>query len=111
MSVNILVTNNYRDYEQDKVVGKRTSIVLLGRRFGRIFYLVNGLLALLGGLPLFVKTVWWVDVLGLAFLVLFLLTWRELCRCQGRALNHTLAHTARNVFLFTLLLILALLMG
>ena len=41
LSVNILVVNNYRDYEQDKVTRKRTTIVLFGRRFGRVFYILN----------------------------------------------------------------------
>jgi 1,4-dihydroxy-2-naphthoate octaprenyltransferase len=109
LSVNILVVNNYRDYEQDKAVGKRTTIVLFGRRFGRLFYLVNGVLALLSAFPVFLHAAWWIDILCLAFLLLFVVTWRELTRLQGSELNKTLAHTARNVFLFALLLVLALL--
>ena len=52
LSINILVVNNYRDYEQDKQASKRTSIVLFGRRFGLGFYLVNLVLAMLICLPL-----------------------------------------------------------
>ena len=44
-TTNILVANNYRDYEEDKKHHKRTSIVIFGKRFGRAFYLSNGLLA------------------------------------------------------------------
>ncbi|GHU76169.1 1,4-dihydroxy-2-naphthoate octaprenyltransferase [Bacteroidia bacterium] len=107
LSINILVVNNYRDYEQDKVSQKRTTIVLFGRTFGRFFYLANGIIAMGLALPLFLPLSWTI-LLYVAFFLLFLLTWRELSQKDGRALNQTLAHTARNVFLFTLLLIIAL---
>ena len=38
LSVNILIVNNYRDYRQDKAAHKRTTIVIFGRRFGRILF-------------------------------------------------------------------------
>ncbi|MDR1203437.1 MAG: 1,4-dihydroxy-2-naphthoate polyprenyltransferase [Tannerellaceae bacterium] len=109
LSINILVVNNYRDYEQDKKVGKRTTIVLFGRTFGKAFYLLNGLLALLIIFPLLIQAVWWIDFLFATFFVLFVATWKELSRLEGRALNKTLGHTARNVFFYTLLLIVLLL--
>lgn len=45
LSANILIVNNYRDYEQDKAARKRTTIVLFGRTFGLVTYLLNGILA------------------------------------------------------------------
>jgi 1,4-dihydroxy-2-naphthoate octaprenyltransferase len=110
LSVNILVVNNYRDYEQDQAVGKRTTIVLYGRRFGRLLYIGNGIGAMAFTLPLLLKATWWMHLLYIGFFLLFLHTWHELSRFRGRALNHTLAHTARNVFLYTLLMILELLL-
>lgn len=104
LSVNILVVNNYRDYAEDKAARKRTTIVLFGRRFGRAVYLVNGLAALLIVFPLLLEDNWWKECLLGAFFVLFIVTWRELSRYEGRELNHTLAHTARNLFLFALIL-------
>ncbi|MEG1749077.1 MAG: 1,4-dihydroxy-2-naphthoate polyprenyltransferase [Tannerellaceae bacterium] len=104
LSINILVVNNYRDYAQDKAAGKRTTIVLFGRTFGRMFYLINGGLALLLALPLITRSAWWISLLFAGFLLLFLLTWREMTQFEGKALNKTLAHTARNVLLFALLL-------
>jgi 1,4-dihydroxy-2-naphthoate octaprenyltransferase len=109
LSVNILVVNNYRDYAQDRQTGKRTTIVRFGRTFGRIFYLTNGLLAMACAVPALIQTTLWLKLLFLLFLVPFLVSWRELTRFQGRALNKTLEHTARNVLLFALLLVLALL--
>lgn len=106
LSTNILVVNNYRDYVQDKAARKRTTIVLFGRGFGRIFYLMNGLVAFLLVMPLLFAAPVWILFLFAAFFVLFINTWRELYRFEGRALNKILAHTARNVFIFTLLLVL-----
>ncbi len=105
MSVNILVVNNYRDYEQDKVANKRTTIVMFGRTFGRMFYLFNGIIACLLAIPLLIKTGWWTLAFLVAFFILFLSTWRELTRFEGRELNKSLGHTARNVLLYTILLI------
>lgn len=103
LSTNILVVNNYRDYVQDKAARKRTTIVLFGRGFGRILYLLNGLVALLLAMPLLFTAPSWVLFLFGGFFVLFYTTWRELYDREGRQLNQTLGHTARNVFFFTLL--------
>lgn len=98
LSVNILVVNNYRDYEQDKVTRKRTTIVLFGRRFGRVFYILNECIAFLLVLPLILDAPWWILFLfGILFALCFYTT-RELFTLEGRALNRTLGHTARNVF-------------
>lgn len=108
LSTNILIVNNYRDYVQDKAARKRTTIVLFGRGFGRIFYLLNGLVALLLAMPLLFTAPSWMLFLFGGFFVLFYATWRELYHWEGRQLNKTLGHTARNVFFFTLLLSLLL---
>ncbi len=42
---NILIANNYRDRDEDRKNRKFTLIALFGERFGRLFYLVNGLIA------------------------------------------------------------------
>ncbi len=104
LSVNILVVNNYRDYAQDKAARKRTTIVLFGRRFGRIFYLLNGIVALSLVFPLLVQASLWMPAAFGLFFVLFIATWQEMRRKNGKELNLTLAHTARNVLLFSILL-------
>lgn len=104
LSVNILVVNNYRDYGQDKVARKRTTVVLFGRRFGRVFYVLNECLAFLLVLPLILDAPWWILFLfGILFALCFYTT-RELFTLEGRALNGTLGRTVRNVFLFALVL-------
>lgn len=104
LSVNILVVNNYRDYEQDKAARKRTTIVLFGRRFGRVFYIMNECVAFILILPLLLDAPWWALFLfGILFALCFYTT-RELFTLEGKALNRTLGHTARNVFFFALIL-------
>ena len=104
LSVNILVVNNYRDYVQDKAARKRTTIVLFGRRFGRVFYILNECVAFLLVLPLVLDAPWWILFLFGILFALWFYTTRELLTLEGRALNRTLGHTARNVFLFAAVL-------
>lgn len=104
LSVNILIVNNYRDYFQDKEVNKRTTIVLFGRRFGRWFYLFNGVVPILLVIPLIMQSAAWIVALFGIFFVMFYQTWREICSLEGKALNVTLAYTGRNVLLFALCL-------
>lgn len=111
LSVNILIVNNYRDYQQDKAAFKRTTIVVFGRSFGRAAYLLNGVLALLLTLPLLLDKHWWIDMAFGGFCVLFVATWLEMKRSEGQALNKTLGHTARNLFIFSLLLSWVLVSG
>ena len=111
LSANILIVNNYRDYEQDKAARKRTTIVLFGRTFGLLAYLLNGILAVLITLPLLMDASPWLVCLFAAFSVLFAATWLEMKHYQGRELNRTLGHTARNVFIYAVLLSIVLLFG
>ena len=46
LAANILVVNNYRDVETDRLAGKRTLVVLFGRRFARLQFGVSLLVAL-----------------------------------------------------------------
>ena len=108
LSVNILIVNNYRDYRQDKAAGKRTTIVLFGRRFGRIVYLINGFIALLLICPLLIQAGLWMQCLFALYFALFIATWQQLKRNEGRALNRVLGQTARNVFLFAILMVVFL---
>lgn len=108
LSTNILVVNNYRDYVQDRAAGKRTTIVLFGRTFGRLFYLFNGVVAILITVPLLLEAPSWLMFLFAGFFVFFLATYRELYRFEGKELNKTLAYTAGNVFFFAVLLSLLL---
>jgi 1,4-dihydroxy-2-naphthoate polyprenyltransferase len=110
-AVNILVLNNYRDRENDAACRKRTTIVLFGETFGRYFYLLNGIIAVLLGL-FFLKETAWAAVLPVLYLIPHYLTWRKMCRIrQGKALNALLGETSRNLLIFGLLFTIGLLLG
>jgi 1,4-dihydroxy-2-naphthoate octaprenyltransferase len=68
---NLLVVNNTRDCREDKLVGKRTLVVLMGRRFGILLYAFGIVVATLV-CPYFdstIKVLAWVFPLGLFCLV------------------------------------------
>ena len=75
---NLLVVNNYRDIEEDRAASKRTLVVLLGRPFARVQYLVSVLIA--GGVVLYF---WISDYGSWTLLALFpvargIVLWRSL---------------------------------
>ena len=107
----LLMLNNYRDREQDKISGKRTLVVRFGEPAGRWAYLVLGILAV--GLCSFYAFNGYLmaSLLPILFLILHFTTWREMVRIyQGKALNIVLGKTARNIVVLGLLLSLGLIL-
>jgi 1,4-dihydroxy-2-naphthoate octaprenyltransferase len=107
----LLMLNNYRDREQDKISGKRTLVVRFGERAGRYAYLALGILAV--GLCSFYAFNGYLmaSLLPILFLLLHFTTWREMVRIyQGKELNIVLGKTARNIVVFGLLLSLGLIL-
>jgi len=107
----IIVVNNLRDIDTDRLADKRTLAVLLGRRATRAEYLVlvaGAYLLLLAG-PLLglagagVLLPWLTLPLGISLV-------RTVFREQGRPLNRALAGTGRLHLLFGLLLAVGLLL-
>lgn len=98
-SANILLVNNYRDYEEDRSCNKRTLCVRFGKDFGPMLYLSSGLLSMGLLAPLY-------SPLGTFIIIPYLLSfsraYRSLRTEEGTLLNATLKHTAQNVFLLTL---------
>ena len=107
----LLMLNNYRDREQDKISGKRTLVVRFGEPAGRWADLILGILAV--GLCSFYAFNGYLlaSLLPLVFLIPHFTTWREMVRIfQGKALNVVLGKTARNIVWFGLLLSLGLIL-
>ena len=107
----LLMMNNYRDREQDKISGKRTLIVRFGEKAGRYAYLILGILAV-GLCTIYAFNGYLMaSLLPILFLILHFTTWREMVRIyQGKALNIVLGKTARNIVVFGLLLSLGLIL-
>lgn len=100
-SVNILVVNNYRDYEEDKATGKRTLIVRFGKDFAPRLYMTCGLLSVGLLYPIYSPWGW---LLIIVYILLFSRAYQSMQRSTGSQLNGTLALTARNVFLLALVI-------
>ena len=112
----LLIVNNYRDYEQDKKVGKRTLIVYIGRHRAEVLYHFLGasaaIIMLLGLVPAHSGLVSWTLII-LCFIPYNLLhdhTHALMMRIgHGRELNKVLGMTARNIFIFGLTSVIAIL--
>jgi len=105
---NLLMVNNYRDRFQDEVSGKKTIVVRMGGSFGLRAYLWLGIIAavLAYTSTYIVESFGW-PIWGYA--ILHLMTWYKMSRIDGKALNGVLGKTARNIFLYGLLLAISLL--
>lgn len=110
LAANVLVVNNYRDMEDDAAVGKRTTVVIFGRRVMAVAYLLSGVVAMA-----LMYNVWrMLPLCSLSapamYLVLHFATWRLLVRAKGAALNPLLGRTAVNLLLFALFFLLTALL-
>jgi 1,4-dihydroxy-2-naphthoate octaprenyltransferase len=107
--INILVANNYRDRDSDAKTHKKTSIVLFGERFGRYFYLLNGIIAVIVCQYFWMEKTAWAAVFPLIYLFFHIITWRKMVTIgSGRQLVGILGETARNALIFGLSLSLGL---
>lgn len=101
----VLVVNNVRDHETDRVAGKRTLAVRFGRSFGVGMYLAFLVLSCLAPIALVLarfSSPW--CLLPLLVLPLGLRLWNTLrIERSGPVLNQCLAGTARLLFFFGLL--------
>lgn len=104
LSANVLIVNNYRDYEDDKAVGKHTTVVLLGRKAMRTVYLLSGYVAMLLMWPVWEDSLRFISpIVPALYLVIHTRLWWLLGCRRGAALNPLLGLTARNLLLCALL--------
>ena len=111
MGVNVLLVNNYRDVEDDRIACKKTQTVMRGRPATAFAYLLNGYTSIA-----ILAVFWFMIVMGkgrvlplwtlsipVLYLVMHTVTWHKLKQRDGAALNPLLGGTARNMLIFTLL--------
>lgn len=108
---NILVVNNYRDIEEDKVAGKRTLAVMYGGRFSRMQYLLFMIVsyAILLVVYLTFKQSFFV-FLPLLTLPIAIKLIKMIFNTTGKDLNETLALTAKLSALYGLLFAVGILL-
>ena len=103
LAANVLVVNNYRDMEDDASVGKRTTVVIFGRKVMSIAYLMSGFIGMSVMIPFWLDMPIGVLVVPLTYLTLHVNTWYRLRRSTGSAINPLLGRTAMNLLVFALL--------
>ena len=104
----ILIVNNYRDYEADKEVGKRTLAVRLGRRFAQWEYLA--VLVLAAVIPVIISFLTGKMLLSFSsgFFILCLPAVRTIfSTTDGKILNGILAYTGKVLIIFSILFSIA----
>jgi 1,4-dihydroxy-2-naphthoate polyprenyltransferase len=112
MNVGILIVNNYRDLEGDRIANKRTVAVRIGPEKTRIEYQAMLLATLV--VPFAFWAVDWLD----AWALLTVLSWplfrqlrQQIHTLRGPALNRTLGMTGRTSLVFSVLFSIALVLG
>lgn len=94
MASNVLIVNNYRDIEDDLAVGKRTSVVILGRKIMGNVYYFNGIVSAVflamasSALPFWVSAGW------LSYFALHTMLWGYIRSNTGSKLNDALKWTS-----------------
>ncbi len=106
LAANVLIVNNYRDMEDDTIVGKRTTVVIFGRKIMSRIYLFSGIAAMVIMLPVWKILPLWTLTTPALYLFLHFKTWQTFKQAQGAELNPLLGKTAINLFLFSLLFLL-----
>lgn len=109
----LLVINNYRDRDQDKISGKRTIIVLGGEKFGQRLYLGIGIVVFVLILLLSFLTdgMKHTEIPAFIYLLLHYLAWHKMVQINhGKALNKILGLTSRNMFIMAVLLALVIIL-
>jgi 1,4-dihydroxy-2-naphthoate octaprenyltransferase len=108
----LLLVNNFRDRDTDRTAGKRTLVVRIGAHASLHLYLGVGLAACIMGLVFALNGRLFAFLLPLLYLSLHLLTYLKMKKIwKGRELNNCLGETARNIFIYGLLLSLGLLLS
>lgn len=108
----LLLINNYRDIDNDRRAGKKTLVVKIGAKAGRKAYFLSGFIAVAIGLTSIANGHTLAALLPLAYLSLHYFTYRKMVRInKGKALNMVLGDTARNMFIYGLLVSIGFLLN
>ena len=107
----LLLVNNFRDRDTDKEAGKNTLVVQVGENTAIMLYLMVGIVACMLGIVFGLNGRWWVFGLPFIYLILHVFTYLKMKRIwKGRELNKCLGETARNIFIYGLLVALGVLL-
>ena len=106
----LLIINNYRDIDNDRRAGKHTLAVILGKKAMEILYLCLVPVAV-AIIACAMETPWTTLAAGCVIMVFHVTTWMRMRKISaGPALNGILGKTARNIFLFGILVCIAIIL-
>jgi len=108
---NILVVNNYRDYNEDRMVGKNTLAVKFGQKFTRIQYVVFMIISYI--IPFLVYFTFKSELIILLPLISFPIAVKlikMIYSLEGKELNNTLELTAKLSAIYGLLFAIGILL-
>ena len=107
----LLIVNNFRDRENDRLAGKNTIIVKLGAEAGLQLYLAVGIGAIILGGTFLMNGHLLAFLFPFIYLLMHFFTYLRIKRIyQGKTLNLCLGETARNIFVYGLCVSLGLLL-
>ena len=108
----LLIVNNFRDIDNDKAAGKKTLVVYIGKKNTLVLYCGIGVVVLLLGGLFLIHSNLMACLLPLLFLPFHISTFIEMKTIdKGKELNKVLGKTARNIFIYGLLLSIGILLG
>ena len=97
----LLIVNNFRDRDNDRLSGKKTLIVRMGPEAGLQLYLGVGIGAIILGFTFFMNGHPLAFFLPFVYLIFHVYTYLKIKRIdRGKALNICLGDTARNIFIY-----------
>lgn len=107
----LLIVNNFRDIQNDMKAGKKTIAVTFGAKPTLYLYLIIGFIACGLCFIFFKSGRIWAAILPLVYLAFHFFTFRRMAYIKkGKALNIILGMTARNIFIFGLMVTLGILL-
>ena len=108
----LLLVNNFRDRDTDRIAGKNTLVVRAGAKTSLNLYLGTGITACAMGIVFWQNGHVLAFILPFIYLVLHVFTWLHMKKIwQGRQLNLCLGETARNIFVYGFTVALGLLLS
>lgn len=108
----VLVVNNYRDMDDDREVGKKTTVVRFGRRVMSGVYLASSFVGVTVALVALVPYAHLIfPIVGIIFLFAYYMLYRQLIVRKGKELNPILGMTAMLLLAFSIFVFSALAAG
>lgn len=108
----LLIVNNFRDRDTDKTVGKTTLVVKIGEKAALQLYLALGWGACVMGLAYFTHGYFLASLMPVVYLVFHHYTYLRIKRInRGKALNLCLGETARNIFIYGIMVTIGILLS